>query len=198
MTLPTIERDKGGDYVTRTRLSDLETVETDADRRRNHNAKGHFLPGNDVARQHGAHGELTKDLKAIRDAVQQATAGAIAPEESREVARAALALYVANRRQLGQRAVLVLARVMRASVNDALAGYYTAKAAVVGFATEEGLAMLDAAHRCENRAERGMTTALAFAKVAGSKPPKGEPFSWLNPGSPLRHEGEDDPIEETK
>lgn len=179
MTLPTIEKDNGGDYVTRTRLSDLETVDTDADRRRNHGADGRFLPHNDRGREHGAHGELTKDLKAISAGVQQVTGGAIAPDESREVARAALALYVANKRTLGQRTPLVLARVMRASVNDALASYFTAQAAVAGFATERGLTMLDAAHRCENRAERAMTTALAFAKAAGTKPPKPEDTPWF-------------------
>lgn len=187
MTLPTIERDKGGDYVTRTRLSDLETVDTAEQRARERDAAGRFQPGNEAARQHGAHRELTKDLKAIRDAVQQATASAIAPDESRDVARAALALYVANKRTVGQRTVLVLARVMRASVNDALANYYTAKAAAAGFATEDGLALLDAAHRCENRAERGMTVALAFSKVTTTKPAKPGETPWFEA------EGEESP-----
>ena len=58
---------------------------------------------------------------------------------------------------------------------------------MAGFATEQGLALLDAAHRCENRAERGMTTALAFAKVAGTKPQKPGETPWFEA------EGEESP-----
>lgn len=174
MTLPAIERDNGGDYVTRTRLSDLETVDTEGQRLRNHDAKGRFTSENDAARENGARRELTRALKEIRDAVQDAPGTAITPEESREVARSALRLYGAAKRSLGQDAPLVLLRVKRSSVNDALADYYTAKASKVGFDTERGMALVDFAGKCEQRAERAMTAAIAFAKAISGKPAKGD------------------------
>ena len=165
LATPSIEQNHDGAYVTRTRPSDLETVDTDAERRRNHGPDGRFVPRNDAGRDHGAHRELTKDLRAIRDAVQAVAGGALPPQEAREVVATALTLYGASRRALGNRSLVVTPRLLRAAVNDALAGYFTAQAALAGFATARGLELIDAAHRCENRAERAMTSALAFAKA---------------------------------
>lgn len=193
MTTPSIEQSHGGDYVTRTRLSDLETVDADAERRRNHGPDGRFVPRNDAGREHGAHRELTKDLRAIRDAVQAAAGGVMPSQEAREVVATALVLYGASRRSLGQRSPVVIARLLRAAVNDALAGHFTAQAALAGFSTPRGLELIDAAHRCESRAERATTAALAFAKAIQSKPRGGkQDVPWLVQPSSVRHDGEDD------
>jgi len=195
MTTPTIEQSHDGAYVTRTRTTDLETVETEADRSRNHDRDGRFTHRNDAAREHGAHRELTKDLRAIRDAVQAAAGGALPPQESREVVTTALALYGAARRSLGQRSLVVAPRLLGAAVNDALANHYRAQAALAGFATPRGLELIEAAHRCENRAERAMTCALAFAKAVEPKRRGPQAAPWLVQPAPVRHDGEDDPAE---
>jgi hypothetical protein len=180
VTTPSIERNHDGAYVTRVRPSDLEALDTEAERRRDQDARGRAVAGNKLATGSGAKHALTHPLKAVRDAVQAAAGSAIAPDDAREVVKAALKLYAAHRRAVGHAALPVLARVLRAAVNDALSSYFTVRAAELGFGTELGLAMLDAAHRCENRAERSMTAALAFAKAIGSRPPtKPEESPWF-------------------
>lgn len=165
MAADPIELSHGEPHLARTRPSDLEPVDTSTERNRSQNNRGLAVEGNELAKDRGAKHALTGPLKAIRDGVQDATGGAIATEDARQVVSAALKLYVANRRSLGTGKVPVLARLVRASVNDALATYYTAEAARVGFGTESGLAFVDAAHRCEARAERSMTAAIAFARA---------------------------------
>jgi hypothetical protein len=186
--LPTIERSHGDAYLTRVRQSDLEPVDAEAERSRNQDAKGRAKQGNKLGENRGAKHALTGPLKSITEAVQDAIGGAITPEDSKRVIADALKLYAANRRALGSGKVPVLARLIRVSVNDALATYYTTQAGAAGFATERGLELIDAAHRCENRAERAMTSALAFAKAIGVKAP---PEARYAPGFDVEADGED-------
>jgi hypothetical protein len=174
MSADPIELSHGQPHLTRKRPSDLEAIDTRRERNRSQNKRGLVVEGNELAKDRGAKHALTGPLKAIRDGVQDAAGGALATEDARVVVSAALKLYVANRRALGTGKVPVLARLVRASVNDALATFYTAEAARVGFGSEAGLAYVDAAHRCEARAERGMTAAIAFVRAIGTGRAKGD------------------------
>ncbi|HEX3594010.1 MAG TPA: hypothetical protein VHU80_02880 [Polyangiaceae bacterium] len=183
-----IELSHGRPHLARTRQRDLEPIDAERERSAQQGAGGRFVANNTAGAERGAKHDLVRPLRAVRDAVQDATGGALAPEDSREVVRAALRLYTSNRRAVGHSELPVLARLVRAAVNDALATYYTAEAARVGFATEAGLALVDAAHRAEARAERSMTAALAFAKALGGKSTKGSGYA---PGFELDTDGEE-------
>jgi hypothetical protein len=93
-----------------------------------------------------------------------------------QVARDALALYAAAKRSVGCTAPLVLARLLRNAVNDVLADRLTAEALKAGVATERGAALLELAHRCEQRAERNLIAALAAAKALGGRKPERNPL----------------------
>jgi len=190
MAADPIEPKGGVPYLARTRPSDLEPIDTERQRSAQQDAAGRFVVNNTAGAERGAKHDLVRPLRAVRDAVQDATGGSLPPEDSREVVRAALRLYASNRRSVGHTELPVLARLVRAAVNDALATYYTAEAARAGFATETGLALVDAAHRCEQRAERGMTAAIAFAKALGGKAAKGSGYA---PGFDLDTDGEETP-----
>jgi hypothetical protein len=164
-----IEKSHGRPHLARPRPSDLETVDTEAERRRNHGERGRFVAGNDAARNASAKRTLTRTL---RQAVQETAGEALSSSDVVEVARDTLTLYGANKRSVGNGSPIVLARLLRNAVNDVLADRLTAAAIRAGIESKQGMALLEFAHKCEARAERAMVGALAAAKALGTKPPK--------------------------
>ncbi|MDB4987836.1 MAG: hypothetical protein JWN04_3014 [Myxococcaceae bacterium] len=99
--------------------------------------------------------------------ITQATGEPPMPEESRHVADSALALAADAVREVGCPSPFVEYHSQRFGLNASLAGSFTQRAAEAGFASERGLLMLEAAHRCETMATRAMVAAEAAAKSFG-------------------------------
>jgi hypothetical protein len=125
------------------------------------------------ARYRGSKEATRAPLKAAAGAkVRRALGRTATPEESRLVAENALQLATDAAREVAVASPFVAHATTRFGVNAALAGFYTQKAAEAGFDTECGLALLDAAHRCERAAERAMVAASAAVKeFAGKQKP---------------------------
>lgn len=112
-------------------------------------------------------------LKAlVGEATRKAMPSTATPEESRLVAENALTLAADAAREVASPSPFVAHHVTRFGVNAALAGFYTQQAAEAGFATPDGLAMVEAAQRAEQAATRAMAAAEAAVKAFAGKRPK--------------------------
>jgi hypothetical protein len=165
----TIEDSHGKPRLTQPRPSDLGSVETGADRSRDHNADGTFSNGNSAARNRGARSALRGPYRAARRRIVEALANQAEPEVADVLLRDALLIFEAARAELGSRSVFTQGPTIAYAIESTLAGYYHQEAALAGHLTERGLELLDRAQSCETQAARAMTAALAAAKALGSK-----------------------------
>lgn len=101
--------------------------------------------------------------------VRRALGGATAPAASQLVAKNALQLYADAVRHVGVASPFVSTFLTRYATNSALASHFMQQALEVGLNTVEGLAFIEAAHKCESRAERGMVAAEASVKAFAGK-----------------------------
>ena len=178
-----IETSHGRDYLVGPRLSDINDSVggTDERRRRDHGPGGLFRRGNGAARGRGTKRAITS---AVQDLIERTAGGSLEASEASEVAQGALKLYDATRRSLGDDDPRVLAPALRFSVNTMLTGVFTRRAGEVGFTSEEGMALLEMAHKCEQRADRSSVQATAMAsklaQAAAARPPTP---AWLSSGA---------------
>lgn len=125
--------------------------------------------------QNNARNRSTKEavkapLKAAAgNAVRKALGGKATPEESALVAQNALVLAADAQREIGVSSPFVSNFAVRYGVAVALAGFFVQRASELGFDSPEGLAMLEAAHKCEARSERAMLAADAAVKAFAGK-----------------------------
>lgn len=160
----TIENSHGKARLTKPRLSDMHegTTPEHVERQREQLREN--------ARYRGSKEATRASLRAAAgEQVRGALAGQATPEESRLVAENALQLAGDAARLVACASPFVAHSTTRFGVNAALAGFYTQKAAEAGFATQEGLAMVDAAHRCEKAATAAMVAAEAAVKAFANK-----------------------------
>jgi hypothetical protein len=163
-----VENSHGKARLTSPRVSDMADEPTSGE----HQAPKHGR-GNQNAKYRGTQESVRAPLKAaVGDEVRKALGGRVTPQESRLVAGNALQIAGDAQREVGVVSPFVSHHVTRFGVNAALAGFYTQAAAEAGFDTERGLAMMEAAHKCEARAERAMVAADAAAKAFAGKRPK--------------------------
>lgn len=125
------------------------------------------------ARYRGSKEATRAPLAALVDkAVRKAVPSDEPPEASRLVAENALQLAGDLARSVNVAHPLVAHHCTRFGVNAALAGFYTQRAAELGFDSERGLELVDAAHKCEGRAERAQVALDAAVKAfAGKRKP---------------------------
>lgn len=160
--LHTIEPSHGKDRLTRPRQSDVaETARTDERRSRNHGSDGRFTRGNDAARGRTAKQAITRAV-AARAVTAQASADGVELSDEDRVATDALGLFHGTRRlDLDHDGPMVRGPAMTWALETALAAYYHDAAMSAGLASKEGARLLSLAHKCEVRAERAQTMALA-------------------------------------
>jgi hypothetical protein len=169
-----IEQSHGKPRLTAPRPTDLGTVETGADRRRDHKSDGTFAPGNQAAVGRSARAAVRAPYLAAEKRISEALASGTEPTESDRLLSDALAVFHAARRELGVSSAFVQGPTIAYSVETILAGFFTKAAADAGFLTERGMKLHERALACEQAAARAMTAALAAAKaVTGKRAPKG-------------------------
>lgn len=160
----TIERSHGAPRLTKPRLTDAHEGPTpqEVEQRREQLRQN--------AMHRGTKEAVRAPLRAVAgEEVRRALGSSATPEESRMVAQNALQLAGDAGREVASPSPFVAHFVVRYGVNVALAGFYTQKAAEVGFDSPRGLELIDAAHRCEARAERAMIAASAAVKTFAGK-----------------------------
>lgn len=158
----TIERSHGKARPTLPRSDDLRLVPTGTEARRSRDERGRLLSGNDLARGRGWKQALRKMLgKGATDV------------EAIAVSDDAWRLFVGALHEMPHDGQNVRALLMRKARHEAMSAYWSAKASLVGLATEEGIAAEELATQHGQRAERLTVTALDVAtKLAGAKQPK--------------------------
>lgn len=162
--MSTIERSHGKRRLTRPRLSDL-AVTPEHERHRDRDEHGRFLPGNRAGVGRTAVRALTRELHAIAALMGAATASAAQTDSDvAMIAKDVLSLYVVAKRRLADDSPLVLAPALAWARNSVLARYYGEQAIVAGLDTTKGRALIEMAHKCEQRAERSEVAALALAE----------------------------------
>jgi len=172
----TIEQSHGKPRLTRPRMSDVGSVDTEGERRQNHNPDGTFATRNEAAKGRRAKMALTRDVRMARRRCEEAIRAAVEPSEADRLTADAEALYRETKRDVGHTSILVLAPGLTFAINTVLAGHFMNGAAVAGFATEEGERLLGLAHDCEQHAQKAMTAMLAAAKALGSRKPARNPI----------------------
>lgn len=177
-----IEKSHGKARLTRPRLSAVATVPTDGDRRRrDHDESGRFRPGNRASAGRGATRAIERPEAALAAIAAKTPGGPCEPAELEQMLRDVRALYRETRRDLASASPLVLAPAATFARETVLAGYLTAKAFGAGPSTETGIALLDAAHRAEARAERAAVQALTLAQQLAAAAPMAADVPWLRP-----------------
>lgn len=164
-----IERSKGKPRVTGDRLSNMTAPRPPADRPSTVSEQAA-----QNGKWRGSREALSAPMKAVAGAdVRRAIGSDATPEASQLVARNALVLAGDVQRDVGVVTPFIAHHVTRFGVNSALAGFFTQRAAELGFDSDRGLAMLEAAHRCEQQSTRAMVAIDAAVRTAATQKRKG-------------------------
>lgn len=164
----TVEQSHGKPRLTQPRPSDLGTVPTGIDRKRDHDDQGRFRSGNQAALGRSARGALRAPYKAARERIRLAAADT-EPDAADELLADALRVVSAARGELGSRSVFTEGPVITYAVESILAGFYMREAAAAGFLTARGMQLHERAMACEQQATRALTAALAAAKALAAR-----------------------------
>jgi hypothetical protein len=166
-------------HVERGRLTDPMQGPTASDRRRvNHAADGKFAPNNAAAEGRGAKVVIERPEQSLETALS----GEAAAPEMAQLVRDVRVLYRAAKRELSSHSPIVLAALATFARETVIAGFLTAKAAAAGIATPQGLALVEAAQKAEQRSERAALQAVTLAARLGTKRPKPiDATPWLEP-----------------
>lgn len=172
-----IERSHGKPRVTRKRLRDVPTAETVEERRReDHDAGGRFTVGNRAAVASGARRAISRhERAALASQLESAAGGQLGGVDRAALLRDVMRLYASARRTLASREPIVLSSALTWARESALAGFLTAQAVELGITTEPGLQLLDAAQKCEARAERASLHAATMAERLAPKRAPADP-----------------------
>lgn len=162
----TIERSHGKPRVTRPRPRDLPTADSAEDRRRaDHDPHGRFTVGNRAAAASGARRALSRHERALlATAIDSASGGQLAAAERAQLVRDTMRLYGSARRTLASREPIVLSSALTWARETTIAALLTSRAVEAGITTDQGLALLEHAQRCEARAERASLHATTMAE----------------------------------
>lgn len=176
-----IEQSHGKARPTLPRASDLQAVPAVPERARNHDERGRAAPGNTLARGRGWKTALRRMLgKGTTDA------------EAIAVADDAWRLFVAMLGELPHDGPIVRSLAMRKARHDALGAFWSARAALVGLATEEGIKCEERATVHGQRAERLTVTAIDVAtRLAKARADAGADVDPLDAFMPKK--GADEP-----
>lgn len=160
-----LERSHGKLRAMRPRMRDLghlPSVSGSAGR----DERGRFVAGNRVGVERAAKHVLTATLRrALEQGLAAAVSAGDAPETGAELARAALVLYRAGKRELQTSSVIACTHLVRWATQTCAAQHLTMAAARAGLDTEHGLKLLERAHDCEGRAERATIAALSLTRA---------------------------------
>lgn len=167
-----IEQSHGKPRLVAPRLTDIGTVPSDPQARRDRDERGRLLPGNQIAVGRSARSAIRAPLRAAEKRVNEALAGGGEPSEADRLLADALAVYHAVRRELATGSALVQGPAIAYATETILAGYFVRAASEAGFLTEQGMLLHDRALACEQAAARAMTAALAAAKALSARRPK--------------------------
>lgn len=172
-----METSKGKMRPSLVRSGDVAAVDTVPERRRNHDAKGHVVAGNDLGRHRG-----------MKMAVRRMLGGKDAPAGSDVaiVAADATRLFLRHLAELPNDGATVRSLVGLCSRHAALAAFYTAKADAAGLESERGIALAELASKHGMRVERLSVTAydLSVKLAAKVRPEDLGPVPWLAPDPP--------------
>jgi hypothetical protein len=182
-----IEIGQGQPRLTGGRLSDMETPRPAPERPSNVSEQAA-----QNAKHRGTREALSAPLKAVAgEDVRRALGSDATPEESQLVARNALVIAGDVQRDVGVFSPFIAHHVTRFGVNSALAGYFTQKAAEASFDSDRGLALLEAAHRCEQQGTRAMVAIDAAVRTSARKRDAGDdnkPPPWLVAAPPPKEQ----------
>lgn len=161
------ETNMGKRRLVSPRLSDMgqgPTPEQVEQRREQLRANAKYRPSKEASKA---------ALKALAGKkTRKALGGAPTSEEASLVAQNALALATDAAREVAVSSPFVAHQTTRFGVNAALAGFYTQAAANAGFSTEQGMRLIELAHRCENQATKAMVACEAAVRAFAGKPRK--------------------------
>jgi hypothetical protein len=174
--LHTVEVSHGKPRLTQPRPSDLGTVETGIDRRRDHDEQGRFRHGNRAAVGRSARSALRAPLRAARERIRLAVP-ADEPNVADELLDDALRVVSAARLELGSRSVFTEGPLISYATESILAGFYMREAAREGFLTAAGARLHERAQACQQQALRAMTGCLAAAKALAARDGRADPHA---------------------
>jgi hypothetical protein len=187
MSRDPIEIGQGRHRLTDNRLSDMETPRPTPERPSTLSEQA-----SQNAKWRGAREAISAPLKAVAgEEVRRALGSDATPAESQLVARNALVIAGDVQRDVGIFSPFIAHHVTRFGVNSALAGYLTQRSADAGFDSDRGLALLEAAHRCEQQATRAMVAIDAAVRTSARKrdgQDDNKPPPWLVPAQPVKEE----------
>ncbi len=176
----TFERSHGKPRLTLPRLRDVAAGVAAGERTRDRDALGRFAPGNAAGRNRTAKRSLTATLRAAAVvALAEVAPGSSSPQAGAQIAQHALTLFRAGARELSTDSTLACSHLVRWAVNTALAAHLSAAAVEAGADTERGQQLIERAHACETRAERGSIAALTMARALAGKAPNAPRPPWL-------------------
>lgn len=179
----TAEISHGKLRVLRPRPRDAGTGPTAEERRRrDHGQDGRFRPGNRAAAERGARSVLERPERALAAIVGKLAQSLSEPSERAEVLRDVRVLYRATLRALGSNSVIVAASCATFAREQVLGGLFYARAVDAGVTTDQGARFMEAAHKCEQRAERAMLHARVMAEQLRSKATAGD-APWFEPAA---------------
>lgn len=165
-----IEWDNGDYRTARTRPSDLQTVPTDRDRRRqNHDDGGKFARGNRAAVGRGAKTVIERPEAGLLDTLAEAPDSLAEPSEAVALARDVRTLYRAARRDVACESPMVLTALATWAREAVIAQHLLSKAALEGISTPAGLALVEAAQKAEHRSEKAALQAQGLAVKLATK-----------------------------
>jgi hypothetical protein len=164
------EQSHGSHYLMRPRPRDVAPAEPDDSPSAGRGPGGRFAHGNAIGSGARATHAVQGSLKAIASSqVSRSVGGQLAPAESRQLVAWAMSIYRKLRRDLGATSPLVQGPLLRFAVNSVLCNHLTARAAMVGFESEQGAKLLELAAKLEARSERAAIAAMALARVLPGK-----------------------------
>jgi EAL domain-containing protein (putative c-di-GMP-specific phosphodiesterase class I) len=143
--------------------------------------RGRFAAGNHIGLERAAKHALTAPLRrALEQGLSAAATAVDSPGTGAELARAALTLYRAGKRELQTTSVIACTHLVRWAAQTCAAQHLTMAAARAGLDTELGLRLLERAHDCEGRAERATIAALSLTRaLSGQRAESGDDLARL-------------------
>lgn len=106
-------------------------------------------------------------LATVRAAAEQEVGGTVvdgrAPSEAAELAKQALRLFRAGKREIGSDSLTACTLLLAWAMGSAVAQHLTLAGAVAGLSSDRGLALLERAAKSQGRAERSWCAAITAA-----------------------------------
>jgi len=169
-TAMTFERSEGKPRLQRARLRDVSTPLSADDKPRRIERRPHRTANRSL---------LLMARQAAGEAMGSVGSDLETPPAPSQLAREALRLFRALVRELGTSSPTARTHALAYAMQTAAAMRLTIAADAAGLDTQRGLELLEQAAKCQARAERSATAAIALAGLLKSSRPKAPPAPWL-------------------